>query len=206
MSNQIELTTRRNIIDAFSISRIAWHGELEQQNFLGRLFDLSKLESFDGRYRTASEDIHKHTVLNDDWPQEWVFTDSRFNILHLPDKQFLEFLCMTIHPAVRNDQKELTTLLEIYQNNLARDGYTLINSNEIATKPVFSPALIGKATISSMSSANQPPVIVPQENRQALVIGCSIYDHSLPLTNPLNDANDMESKLKELGFDVIKKN
>jgi hypothetical protein len=205
MSNQIELTTRRNIIDAFSISRIAWHGELEQQNFLGRLFDLSKLESFDGRYRTASEDIHKHTVLNDDWPQEWVFTDSRFNILHLPDKQFLEFLCMTIHPAVRNDQKELTTLLEIYQNNLARDGYTLIKSNEIATKPVFSPALIGKATISAISSANQPSVIVPPENRQALVIGCSTYDHSTPLTNPLNDANDMESKLKELGFDVIKK-
>jgi hypothetical protein len=210
MSNQIELITRRNIIDAFSISRIAWYGELEQQNFLGRLFDLSKLASFDARYTTASEDIHKHTVMNDDWPQEWVFTDSRFNILHLPDSVFLDFLCMTIHPAVRSDEKEITTLLEIYQNNLGRNGFTLIKTSEIASKPVFSPAAIGKSaasasTTSAYAVAATAVSIAKPENRQALVIGCSIYDHSTPLINPLNDANDMEAKLQTLGFEVIKK-
>ncbi|MBW6536839.1 MAG: hypothetical protein K0B11_17660, partial [Mariniphaga sp.] len=43
-------------------------------------------------HKTASEDIHKHTVLNDDWPEEWIFTDDRFNILHSSDKDFLDFL------------------------------------------------------------------------------------------------------------------
>jgi hypothetical protein len=89
--NIIELSSRRNILDGFLITRIPWYGNLEQAGFLGRLFDLSQLPSTDRRYSTADEDIFKHTVLNDDWPDEWVFTDSRFNILHLPDKLFLDF-------------------------------------------------------------------------------------------------------------------
>ena len=45
----------------------------------------------------------------------------------------------------------------------------------------------------------------PQENRVALVIGNSIYKNS-PLKNPVNDARDMASKLRGLGFTVIERN
>ncbi len=211
MSNKIQLATRRNIIDAFSISRISWYGKIDQPSFLGRLFDLSNFESYDHRYKTAAEDIYKHTVLNDDWPEEWVFTDPRFNILHAPDKMFLDFLCMTIHPAVRSDEKELTTLFEIYQNNLERDGFMLIPSGDISGELIYQPAtikisdLVAEIATPVTTSTTTTTTTVKPENKQALVIGCSAYIHSNPLINPINDANDMESKLQSLGFSVLKK-
>jgi hypothetical protein len=42
------------------------------------------------------------------------------------------------------------------------------------------------------------------EKRLALVIGNADYANSMPLMNPVNDANLMEGTLKNLGFDVIK--
>lgn len=42
------------------------------------------------------------------------------------------------------------------------------------------------------------------EKRVALVIGNSEYTDATPLTNPLNDANDMSAALERLGFDVVK--
>lgn len=195
-TNKIELSTRRNILDAFVVTKIRWSGNLEQGNFLGRLFDLSKLPSNDHRYTTAEEDIQKHTVLNEDWPDEWVFTDRRFNLLHISDKSFLEFLCLTLHPTVRDNKEQVITLLEIYNNNLAKDGYEIFQFGEIAEKPIF--------------DSRERKVIVPptskihKQNKHALVIGCSDYTYAGPLANPINDANSMESKLKSLGFEVMK--
>jgi uncharacterized caspase-like protein len=41
------------------------------------------------------------------------------------------------------------------------------------------------------------------ENRVALVIGNASYAHTTPLANSLNDARDMSSALKSIGFDVV---
>src|SRR5262245_47458857 len=41
------------------------------------------------------------------------------------------------------------------------------------------------------------------EKRIALVIGNAAYVHTAKLPNPGNDANDMATALKELGFEVI---
>ena len=139
--------------------------------------------------------------MNNDWPDEWVFTDARFNILHSTDAEFLDFLCMTLHPAVRQNNDELTTLLEIYTNNLKRDGFTLEKTAEIAGRPVFSPMDLSsaKAIASTTTTTTTKPEI-----RKAIVIGCSMYEHAGALVNPLNDANAMEIILKSLGFEVTK--
>lgn len=194
--NIIELSSRRNILDGFLITRIPWYGNLEQSGFLGRLFDLSKLPSTDGRYKTADEDIYKHTVLNDDWPDEWVFTDSRFNILHLPDKLFLDFLCLTIHPTVRDKEDQVVTLLEIYNNNLAKHSIEITQISDIAAKPVYGTKPIQTIDVKQIETSKQ--------TKLALVIGCADYTHGGALPNPTNDANSMDSKLKSLGFDVVK--
>jgi len=201
-SNKIQLATRRNILDGFLISRISWSGKLEQPSFLGRLYDLSRLPSYDSRYKTADEDIHKHTVMNDDWPAEWVFTDSRFNLLHSTDKGFLDFLCLTLHSTVRDNDVEITTLLEIYTNNLRRDGYTIEKSGEIAGRPLFT--AIELSAVTTTSTTTTKTTLKPKE-RKALVIGCSKYQYANPLVNPLNDANGVESILQKLGFKVTKK-
>lgn len=198
---KIQLGTRRNILDGFLVTRIPWHGNLDQPNFLGRLYNLSRLPSYDTRYTTAGEDIHKHTVLNNDWPDEWFFTDARFNMLHSSDTEFLDFLCMTLHPAVRQNDEELTTLLEIYTNNLKRDGFTLEKTAEIAGRPVYSAKEIrnAKATVSTATTTT-----AKSEIRRAIVIGCSKYEHAGGLVNPLNDADAMEITLKSLSFEVTK--
>ncbi len=193
--NKIELSTRRNILDSFIVTKIPWYGKLEQQNFLGRLFDLSKLASNDTRYKTASEDIWKHTVANNDWPDDWVFTDSRFNFLHIEDKIFLEFLCLSIHPTVRDNPDQVVTLLEIYNNNLSKYGIELYPAGDIAGRPTY-----------EVKRITAVPVVTTtyRETKLALVIGCSEYSFAGVLANPLNDANSIETKLKSLGFEVMK--
>jgi hypothetical protein len=42
------------------------------------------------------------------------------------------------------------------------------------------------------------------QQKYALVIGNSNYTGISPLRNPVNDANDMETALKGLGFTVVK--
>ncbi len=197
-ANQIQVSTRRNIVDSFLITRISWFGRLEQPTFLSRLYDLNALPSYDPRYTTANEDIVKHTVINEDWPDEWLFSDKRFNLLYSSDRDFLDFLCMTLHPAVRQESEEITTLLEIYTNNLKRDGFTLEKAKEIGGLPTYRAVEYKEYNFEPEANQNK------NEIRKALVIGCSNYQHAGTLVNPLNDADSMEEKLQKLGFEVVK--
>jgi hypothetical protein len=194
INNQIDISSRRNILDAFQITKISWYGNESQVNFLGRLFDLKQIPSYDYRYSTAEDDILKHTVMNDDWPDEWVFTDNRFNLLTVPDQLFLDFLCLTIHPAIRSDKVQITTLLEIYNNNLSKFGFEINSGETIAGKPVYKAREIEKEVLIENSII---------QKRLALVIGCSDYEFAGVLKNTINDATAMGEKLKSLGFDVI---
>ncbi len=194
--NRIDLASRRNILDAFLVTRISWYGNMEQANFLGRLFDLSKIPSNDSRYKTADEDIYKHTVMNDDWPDEWVFTDSRFNLLHTQDQLFLDFLCLTLHPTVRDNLDQITTLLEIYNNNLSKYGVGITVGEYIAGKPIFVVREVDEEIENTRIKSEM-------QTKLALVVGCSEYTFAGILRNPVNDANSMRAKLKLLGFEVI---
>jgi len=135
---KITTITRRNIADELLISKLWYHGRLDEPDFLNRLFDLKSLPSRDYRYDNAYDDIWKHMVMNDDWEPNWVFTDTRFNLMHCDDKTFLKFLSETLHPAVRDDEDEILKIQEIYNRNLEPDGYEIIQTSEISGKPVFS--------------------------------------------------------------------
>lgn len=160
------------------------------------------MPSNDTRYNTAAEDIFKHTAMNDDWPDEWIFADARFNLIQSSDKEFLNFLCLTVHPVVREGGEIIITLLEIYNNNLKRDGLSIVKVDEIANRPLFAPAKLHNPHGGSQA-VEMPDAEI--EVRKALVIGCSSYEHSTRLINPLNDANQMEWMLRTLGFEVVKK-
>src|SRR5262249_12984946 len=95
----LSLVTRRNIADWNSVENVNWSGRLEEQNFLKRIFDVDAMPSHDGRFRTASNDIWQHRVNNHDWSNDWVFEDSRFEMMAGPADTFLRFLCEMLHPA-----------------------------------------------------------------------------------------------------------
>ena len=65
--------------------------------------------------------------------------------------------------------------------------------------------IFSHATISSALTRQTTLFAQKQDNRKrvALVIGNANYQDQIPLNNPLNDANDIAAKLKEIGFEVI---
>ncbi len=133
----IRRSTRKNLLDWMSAEGTAWSGRLEEPQFLARIFDLDQMPSTDGRYETAAGDIWQHRVNNDDGTSDWVFTDSRFNLLGCPDETFLLFVTEVLHPVVRPDQGEAKRLAETFNDLLLGDGYELVAPTKVAGKPVW---------------------------------------------------------------------
>jgi len=107
-------------------------------DFLSRLFDLERMESFDSRFSNAAGDIWQHRVNNPhDWDDNWIYGDKRFNLHFCDDSMFLNFLCEMIHPLVRIDSSEVTRLLQIFNDNLKNDHYEIVEKTKISGKPLF---------------------------------------------------------------------
>lgn len=143
MSAEISEVTRRAIIDFFTISQTHWSGRLQENEFLTRLYDLNSLPSEDYRYETAASDIFQYRVRNSDWENDWVFYDSRFNLLYESDEEFLRFLCETVHPIVRPDTDEARKLVDVYNKELAPDGWGLVVVKEVSGRPIFAAQQVG---------------------------------------------------------------
>jgi AbiJ N-terminal domain 3/Abortive infection C-terminus len=129
--------TRRDIFDVLSVERVAWSGRLEDPDFLSRIFDLKGMPSGDPRFQDAYGDIWQHRVNNFDWEDDWVFLDSRFDLLHCEDEVFLRFLCEMLHPVVRNDREEVERLRQFLNDLLTGDGYELVERARISDRPIF---------------------------------------------------------------------
>lgn len=140
--NTITEVTRRAIIDYLSLG-IQWSGRLEEDEFLSRIYDLKQIPSTDHRFSSALGDIQQHRRNWSDWPDEWVFTDPRFNILWTSDDEFLKFLCETVHPVVRPDEETAREMVEKYNAHLKNDGWELFEKAEISGRPVFGARKVG---------------------------------------------------------------
>lgn len=147
--------TRRDIIDGLVVAKIPWSGRLEDQDFLARLFDLEQLPSTDGRFANARDDIWKHRVMNNDWEDDWVFYDGRFNLLKGDDEVFLRFLCETVHPVVRSDPDEVQRLHHMFNEHLRRDGYELVERTRMSDRPVFAARRITLPAGTALKSARE---------------------------------------------------
>lgn len=112
----IRRSIRKNLLDWVSAEGTAWSGRLEEDQFLARIFDLDAMDSTDGRFSNAARDIWQHRVNNNDWTSDWVFTDSRFNLLGCPDETFLLFVTEMLHPVVRPDLDEAQRLAATFND------------------------------------------------------------------------------------------
>jgi len=138
MLNKITEITRRNIFDFIQVEGFWWAGRLEETAFLSRIFDLSKMESYDSRFPNAAGDIWQHRVNNpNDWEDDWIYTDPRFNLLGCDDSLFLNFLCEMIHPLVRKDLAEVNKLVQLFNDNLKVDNFEIVEKTRISDRPIF---------------------------------------------------------------------
>jgi AbiJ N-terminal domain 3/Abortive infection C-terminus len=149
MSNKISEITRRNILDFIQVEGYLWAGRLEEADFLSRVYDLGKMKSFDNRFENAAGDIWQHRVNNpNDWPDNWIFNDERFDLKRCDDSLFLNFLCEMIHPLVRPNSAEVNKMLQIYNDNLKSDNFEIVEKTRISDKPIF----VGRLKITGKDS------------------------------------------------------
>lgn len=95
------------------------------------------MPSTDSRFPDAYGDIWQHRVNNYDWDDYWVFTDTRFNLLHGEDEMFLRFLCETLHPVVRTDAEEIERLRQGYNLLLSNDGYEIVPKAKMGGRAIY---------------------------------------------------------------------
>jgi len=135
---ELSEVTKREIFDILAINKINFYGRLDEIEFLKRVYNLVEMPSSDARYGDAEKDIIKHTINNDDWPENWIINDSRFQLIHGSDQIFLRFICEMIHPAVRVDELEVENILRLFNEHLSVDNWELYISKKISNRPVFS--------------------------------------------------------------------
>lgn len=137
--NKISKKTRSYVFDIIKIENVHWAGRLDDLDFLNRIFNLEKLPSDDHRYENMSGDVWQHRVNNpDDWPDDWIFYDTRLDLLNCDDTIFLEFLCEMLSPVVRPDSSIAYKLQQNFNSCLNKDGYEIVEKTKLADRPVFS--------------------------------------------------------------------
>lgn len=144
---KISEVIRRNILDGLQLSDVVWHGRLDETEFLKRIFNLHELPSNDPRFRTMEGDIWQHRINNDDWNDDWIYSDNRLNLLGCDDDKFLQFLCEMIHPVVRNNPEEARYLLSIFNQQLNHDEFEIYEAGKIANQSVYSARSISSPII-----------------------------------------------------------
>ena len=150
---QITEITRRNVVDSLALNRVNWSGRFEEQQFLARLYNLSEMPSTDRRYSNAADDIWKHRVMNNDWPDDWVFYDSRFNLISSPDEEFLRFLCEMLHPAVQSQTEEVHRILFLINEHLVKEGWELQEQIQISGRPIYAATRVLEANTHAAETA-----------------------------------------------------
>jgi AbiJ N-terminal domain 3/Abortive infection C-terminus len=157
--NAISEVTRRNIFDELRLGKVNWSGRLGESDFLARVFDLEKLPSYDGRFPTMAGDIYMHREHFIDWDEDWIYDDSRLNLLRCSDETLLTFLCEMIHPVVRLDTEEAAQLAVLFNRHLAADGFEVAPRAYISGRPIYA----GRPRFQDIGQATAPAKKVADE-------------------------------------------
>lgn len=144
---------RKNIVDGLRLEGVRWQGQLDDVEFLNRIYELEALPSNDTRFPDASGDIWQHTVNNEDWDDDWVFSDKRFNLLGGPVEPFLRFLCEIVHPVVRPDRDEAIRLVSQFNEQLRQAEWEIFEEERLGGRPRFAYRRVTSRVARSVSRA-----------------------------------------------------
>jgi hypothetical protein len=154
-SRRISQVTRRDIFDYLHTLTEPWWGRLSEVEFLQRLYDLDALPSNDSRFKSAGRDIVQHRVANDDWDDDWVFSDPRFRLGSGPDEVLLGFLAQMVHPVVQPDTDRSAEIVADLNRFLASDGWMLKAQTKLSGRPVYAPARTAADTMAAIDFAHE---------------------------------------------------
>lgn len=158
-ANRVTEITRREIRRALIREGVSWSGDLGETEFLSRLYNLSSLPSYDGRFEDAAGDIWQHRVNNNDWEDNWVFEDARLQLADGPDEVYLSFLAEMVHPAVQPDRDLAKRVVALLNDFLAPDGWTLAEQSTISGRPIYVPRRLTNSRHAIEAAQNAAAVI-----------------------------------------------
>ncbi len=173
MLNKIPRKTRRLIFDFFVIEKITWYGDKDQIEFLSRIFSLKKLPSTDPRFENAEGDIIKHTRNNDDWDDDWIFSDERFDLLNCADKTFINFMENTFSPLMRADLELNLKIIGFINDVLKEVNYEVIKGQKIGGKQIYKISYKKTKTVSSLvfvTAARKAPTSLYFQNAPCVIL------------------------------------
>ncbi len=136
MENKISKATRQLIFDFLKAEKIKWFGSSDDISFLEKIFDLENLPSTDGRYSNVKGDIFQHRQNNADWEDDWIFTDSRFNLLNCEDSIYCKFIEEILNPLIRAEN-EIDSIISFANDALKRDKYLIVKKEKIGGKQFY---------------------------------------------------------------------
>lgn len=115
-----------------------FYGRLENElNFLERLYNLEEMPSEDSRFKNAKEDIVQHTIKNNDYSDNWVYIDKRFDLLNCSDYNFIAFINEIFHPEVRNEKGFWKEFLHKFNDLLKQDRFEFKICEIISGRPIY---------------------------------------------------------------------
>ena len=103
------------------------------------LDDVFGLDNITSKYEQGFRyELTRHTIRNDDYGYEWIFSDERINLMKCNDELLLKFLSYMFHPLVRIEKTDWKSVLADINKFLAEDGYEIYESEKISGKSVYS--------------------------------------------------------------------
>ncbi len=143
--NKISSITRKHILERVFGSHWAWHGRMNEVDFLNRIWTLDNLPSTDGRFKDMFGDIFQHRINNDDYAPDWIITDNRLNILETEDSIFIKFLTEILHPEVVENANSRDDFASIFNQYLINDGFEITPVKYVSGEPIYGLSEINEA-------------------------------------------------------------
>jgi hypothetical protein len=165
--SRITPVTRRAIFDYLRTDGGPWWGRVDEISFLDRLYGLDELPTTDyrvGQFPNARADIHQHRFNNEDWPDDWVFSDSRFDLASGLDEVLLGFLAQVAHPIVQPDAERASEIVGEVDQMLAPDGWMLKPQGQMTGRAVYAPARTSTGATPALSFAHEVVTRVDAEH------------------------------------------
>lgn len=111
----------------------------------------------------------------------------------------------SLTPFVFKNEQDAKTFVDLLVSFRAAESTSSVTAAAPATKTTVAAAAPPPPTAPQTKTSFTSPPGPRSERRVALVIGNSKYQHTAPLKNPVNDAQDVAKTLRELQFQVIVK-
>ncbi len=116
--------------------KIKWHGRVEEWAFISKVCNLEAITP-NGRFNSFKEEYQQHRINNNDFGNDWFFTDDRFPFKSDNDADILDVLCYMFHPVVRNDQENWQIIYKHINELINADGFEFHVTKQISGRDVF---------------------------------------------------------------------